>query len=104
MSVSQDEPVKKNEPENKTSSETSTQSSTIEGRKSRLKNTQPVNEALIAGAIAGVVRAAQRRGQTIEELQAEMLADHQMLDWEERRLLSEIVTEAWQRMAIASCN
>lgn len=60
-----------------------------------------VDEALIAGAIAGVIRAAQRKGQTIEELQAEMLADHQLLDWNERCLLNEIVTEAWQRMAIA---
>jgi len=60
-----------------------------------------VDETLIAGAIAGVVRAAQRRGQTIEELQAEMLADHQMLSLEERLLLSDIVTEAWERMAIA---
>lgn len=65
------------------------------------RSSKSIDEALIAGAIAGVVRAAQRNGQTIEELQAEMLADHQMLAWEERCLLNDIVTEAWKRMAIA---
>lgn len=100
----------KNETENRISSKAATHASTVErpkkeSPKNRLpqatRNAKPVDETLISGAIAGVVRAAQRQGQTIEELQAEMLADHQMLAWEERRLLSEIVTEAWQRMAIA---
>lgn len=63
----------------------------------------PIDATLVAGAIAGVIRAAQCKGQTLEELQAEVLADDQLLGWEERQLLSEIVTEAWNCMTSDDC-
>jgi len=56
----------------------------------------PVDEELIAAAIAGVVQIARAQGQTLEELTAEVLADDHWLDSSQRRWLSDIVTQAWQ--------
>lgn len=57
---------------------------------------KPVNEELIATAIAGVVRIARSKGQSLEDLTAEVLADDSLLDWESRRWLSDIVAQAWK--------
>lgn len=59
---------------------------------------KPINEELIATAIAGVVRIARSNGQSLEELTAEVLADDSLLDWEARRWLSDIVAQAWQSL------
>lgn len=59
---------------------------------------QPVDEELIAAAIAGVVRIARSRGQSLEDLTAEVLADDSLLDWELRRWLSDVVAQAWQSL------
>ncbi|HEY9696457.1 MAG TPA: hypothetical protein V6D10_04295 [Trichocoleus sp.] len=59
---------------------------------------KPINEELIAAAIAGVVSIARSQGQSLEDLTAEVLADDSLLDWEARRWLSEIVTEAWKTL------
>lgn len=57
-----------------------------------------VNEELIATAIAGVVRIARSKGQSLEDLTAEVLADDSLLDRESRRRLSDIVAQAWQTL------
>jgi hypothetical protein len=57
-----------------------------------------VNEELVATAIAGVVRIARSKGQTLEDLTAEVLADDRVLDRDSRRRLSDIVTEAWMTL------
>lgn len=59
---------------------------------------KPVNEELIAAAIAGVVSIARSSGQSLDELTAEVLADDSLLDKAQRRWLSEIVTQAWERL------
>lgn len=59
---------------------------------------KPVNEELIATAIAGVVRIARSKGQSLEDLTAEVLADDSLLDWEARRWLSDIVAQAWKTL------
>ncbi|PSB17484.1 hypothetical protein C7B61_02625 [filamentous cyanobacterium CCP1] len=59
---------------------------------------KPVNEELIATAIAGVVQIARSKGQSLEDLTAEVLADDSLLDWEARRWLSDIVTQAWKTL------
>ncbi len=59
---------------------------------------KPVNEELIATAIAGVVQVARSRGQSLEDLTAEVLADDRLLDREARRWLSDIVTQAWKTL------
>jgi hypothetical protein len=59
---------------------------------------KPVNEELIASAIAGVVQVARDKGQSLEELMAEVLADDKLLDRSQRRWLGEIVAQAWERL------
>jgi hypothetical protein len=59
---------------------------------------KPINEELIATAIAGVVQIARSKGQTLDDLCAEVLADDSLLDRDARRWLSEIVVEAWQSL------
>jgi hypothetical protein len=59
---------------------------------------KPINEELIATAIAGVVHIARSKGQSLEDLTAEVLADDSLLDWESRRWLSDIVAQAWKTM------
>jgi hypothetical protein len=58
----------------------------------------PVNEELIAAAIAGVVQIAHSQGQTLDELTAEVLADDHWLEPSQRRWLSDIVAQAWERL------
>ena len=57
---------------------------------------KPVNEELIVTAIAEVVRVARVKGQSLEELLLEILADDSLLEQTQRRWLSEIVAQAWQ--------
>jgi hypothetical protein len=57
---------------------------------------RPVDEELVASAIAGVIRVARSQGQSLEELTAEVLADDAILDRQARRWLSDIVAQAWQ--------
>lgn len=57
-----------------------------------------VNEELIATAIAGVVQIARLKGQSLEDLTAEVLADDSILDRDARRVLSDIVAQAWRTL------
>jgi hypothetical protein len=56
---------------------------------------QPVNEELVATAIAGVVKIARNQGQSLSELTAEVLQDDCILDRTQRDWLSRIVAQAW---------
>ncbi|MBW4645256.1 MAG: hypothetical protein KME23_20060 [Goleter apudmare HA4340-LM2] len=57
---------------------------------------RPVDEELVAAAIAGVVRIVRAQGQSLEELTAQVLADDSMLNQHQRRWLSQLVTQAWE--------
>lgn len=59
---------------------------------------QPVSEELVTAAIAGVIRIARSQGRSLEELKAELLAEDDILDQVQRRWLSQIVAEAWERI------
>ncbi|MFP4006379.1 MAG: hypothetical protein ACLFV6_00015 [Spirulinaceae cyanobacterium] len=59
---------------------------------------KPVNEELIVAAIAGVVRIARSQNQSLDQLQAEVLADHNLLDDAQRQWLSNLVAETWQAL------
>jgi len=59
---------------------------------------KPINEELIAAAIAAVVQIARSKGQSLDDLRAEVLADDSLLDRDARRWLSEIVVQAWQTL------
>lgn len=57
---------------------------------------QPVNEELVATAIAGVIQIARSREQSLDELRAEVLADDNILDRTQRRWLSHLLAQAWE--------
>ncbi len=59
----------------------------------------PVDEELIAAAIAGVVNIARAQGQTLDELTTQVLAEDCLLDRSMRRWLSEVVRQAWANFA-----
>jgi hypothetical protein len=59
---------------------------------------KPVNEELVAAAIAGVVQIARQQGQSLADLTAELLAEDGWLDHTQRRWLSDIVTQAWESL------
>ena len=59
---------------------------------------QPVNEELVASAIAGVIQIARSRSQSLDELKAEVLADDNLLDFAQRLWLSDIVARAWDNL------
>lgn len=59
---------------------------------------KPINEELIAAAIAGVVKIARSKGQSLDDLTAEVLADDSLLDRDARRWLSDVVAQAWRTL------
>ena len=62
----------------------------------------PVNAELLTVAIAGVVRHAQREGQTVEQVLAEILMEDGLLEAQQRQLLGEIISEAWNALPPSS--
>ncbi len=56
---------------------------------------KPVDEELVAAAIAGVIQIARQEGQSLDDLTAEVLAEDSLLDQAQRRWLSDIVAQAW---------
>lgn len=60
---------------------------------------KPVNEELIATAIAGVITFVRSQGQSLEHLTAQVLADDSLLDIQQRRQLSEVLVQAWENFA-----
>lgn len=60
---------------------------------------KPVNEELIASAIAGVIQLVRSQGQSLEHLTAQVLADDSLLDTQQRRQLSEVLAQAWENFA-----
>ena len=59
---------------------------------------KPVDEELVAAAIAGVIQIARSQGQSLDDLTAEVLAEDSLLDQAQRRWLSDIVTQAWKSL------
>jgi hypothetical protein len=58
-----------------------------------------INEDLIAKAIVSVIQSARSRGQSLDEVMAELLADDALLDAKVRHLLSDIVAQAWNQLS-----
>jgi len=56
---------------------------------------RPVDETVIAAAIAGVIRLARLEGRSLEELTAEVMADDRLLEPALRQQLSDLVAQAW---------
>lgn len=62
---------------------------------------EPVDEELVAAAIAGVIQIARSQGQSLDDLTAEVLAEDTLLDQVQRRWLSDIVAHAWDSLPSA---
>ncbi|MBC1237615.1 hypothetical protein VF14_31625 [Nostoc linckia z18] len=60
---------------------------------------QPIDEELVASAIAGVVKIVRAQGQSLEELTAQVLAEDPLLDQQQRRWLSQLVAQAWEKFS-----
>ena len=56
---------------------------------------EPVNEEVVAAAIAGVIEIARSKGQSLDELKREVLADDDLLDLAQRQWLSHTLEQAW---------
>lgn len=63
---------------------------------------KPVDEELVAAAIAGVIQIARQAGQSLDDLTAEVLEEDTLLDQAQRRWLSDIVAQAWQSLPPAT--
>ncbi len=61
---------------------------------------KPVDEELVATAIAGVVQISRQRGLSLDDLTAEVLAEDGLLDLSQRRWLSDIVAVAWDSLSL----
>ncbi|MEH2178836.1 hypothetical protein [Nostoc sp.] len=60
---------------------------------------QPIDEELVASAIAGVIKIVRAQGQSLEELTAQLLADDSLLDQQQRRWLSQLVAQSWEKFS-----
>jgi hypothetical protein len=58
-----------------------------------------VNEEVVATAIAGLIKMMRAQGQTLEELIAQLLEEDSVLDRQQRRWLTQMVTQAWNSFA-----
>lgn len=56
----------------------------------------PVDDGLVAAAIAGVIQLARSKGQSVEDLVAEVMADDSLLDYGVRQQLRSVVYDAWK--------
>lgn len=59
---------------------------------------KPVDEELVAAAIAGVIQIARSQGQSLDDLTAEVLQEDAVLDQVQRRWLSDLVAQAWKTL------
>ncbi|MDB9495790.1 hypothetical protein PN441_11900 [Spirulina major CS-329] len=57
---------------------------------------QPIDEEMVAAAIAGVVEIYRAQGKSVDQIQSDILTDHQLLNPKQRQWLSEVLTQAWQ--------
>ncbi|MFB2923341.1 MULTISPECIES: hypothetical protein [Aerosakkonema] len=60
---------------------------------------KPVDEEIVAAAIAGVIKISRSQGKSLDELTAEVLADDRLLDLSQRRWLSDVVAQAWEKLS-----
>ncbi len=55
-----------------------------------------INEDIVVTAIAGVVSIARKKGQSLEDLQQQVLQDDLILDIIQRRWLKDLIAKAWK--------
>lgn len=55
-----------------------------------------INEDTIITAIAGVIAIARKKGQSLEDIQQQVLQDDLILDIMQRRWLKDFIAKAWE--------
>ena len=55
-----------------------------------------INEDTVITAIAGVISIARKKGQSLEDLQQQVLHDDLILDKIQRRWLKDFIAKAWE--------
>ena len=58
----------------------------------------PLNEELVAAAIAGVIQISRAEGKSLDDVVAELSLDDSLLDAYQRQWLTQIVAQAWQKL------
>ncbi|MEM8602601.1 MAG: hypothetical protein AAGF24_02035 [Cyanobacteria bacterium P01_H01_bin.121] len=64
-----------------------------------LKDQADTSPELVATALVGVIQIARQNGQSLEEVQREVLKSDNYLDSQQRLWLSELLAMTWQRLA-----
>ena len=59
-------------------------------------NNKSINEDVVITAIAGVINIAREEGQSLEDLQQQILQDDLILDLLQRRWLKDFIAKAWE--------
>ncbi len=57
-----------------------------------------IDEDVIVTAIAGVISIARKQGQSLEDLQKQILQDDLILDIIQRRWLKDLIAKAWEML------
>nr|AAN46186.1 unknown protein [Synechococcus elongatus PCC 7942 = FACHB-805] len=63
---------------------------------------QPADSEILATAIVGIIQWARTQGQSLADLQAEILTEDQLLEPEQRQWLSELLLKTWQQLETTS--
>lgn len=65
---------------------------------------QPADSETLATAIVGIIQLARAQGQTLAELQTEILTEDTLLDPGQRQWLSELLLTTWQQLEAPPTN
>ncbi len=57
---------------------------------------QPIDEELVAAAIAGVIKIIRIEGKSLEDLTSQVLEDDFVLDRQQRHWLSKLLAQSWE--------
>ncbi len=57
---------------------------------------KPIDEEMVAAVIAGVIKIVHSKGQSLEQLTVQLLADDSWLDMQQRQWLSDVVANVWE--------
>jgi hypothetical protein len=57
-----------------------------------------IDAAMVGRALAAAIESARSRGQSLDDLKAEVMADDALLDATDRRWLRDIVAKAWDQI------
>ena len=60
---------------------------------------QPIDEELVATAIAGVIKIVRSQEKSLDELISQVLGEDSLLDRQQRYWLSQVMSQAWNNFS-----